>query len=153
MDDFKLSIDVEAMYKSDNEDGLLIDVNGNKIKKTEAIINVGKVVYEHLESLQREEHKEHIGINEYIDSNINNISNSYKSLLVFLSENTKFILHLPDGKELSGGDLKEYVNSLSFEDIMHTGQCVRKFFLEEMDISLVFWHKSGFHAVMFFFRG
>ena len=152
MGDFMLNIDVEAMYKSDNEEGLVIDINGNAFKGTEAIHNVGREVYEHLKDLQREEIKEHVGINTFIEENINFFLECYKSLLTNLSENKNFILAFPDGVTLSGDLLNKHVSSSSLEDVMHMGQCVQSSLEDEMDISINIWHKSGFHAAMFFWE-
>jgi len=152
MGDFVLNIDVEAMYKSDNEDGLVIGINGNAFKGTEAIHNVGREVYEHLKDLQREEIKEHVGINAFIEENINFFFECYKSLLANLSENRNFILAFPDGVSLSGASLNEHVSSSSLEDVIHMGQCVQSSLEDEMDVSITIWHKSGFHAAMFFWE-
>lgn len=152
MGDFTLNIDVEAMYNSDNEDHLVIGINGNSFKGTESIYNVGREVYEHLKDLKKEEKKENININKFIEENINLFLECYKSIILTLSGNDNFTLALPNGVILSGNSLKAHINSSELEDVIHIGQCVMSSLEEEMDISVTLWHKSGFHAAMFFWE-
>ncbi|CAH1537746.1 hypothetical protein DA096_10745 [Vibrio rotiferianus] len=149
MKDFRLNIDIEATYGRNNEDGLIISLEGKSIKETEAIYSVGTYVYEHLEDLHKSEANEHSSINSFIEEKINFVIDLYRSLLIQLSEHNKFIISLPDERELVGTTLKEYAKSSSSENILHVGQFVQRMLAEEMDVHIIPWHESGYQAIMF----
>ncbi len=152
MENFTLNIDIDAMYKVESPDGLVLDREGKGFIQTESIYNVGLEVYEHLKDLHREDLNKNSSINEFVEGKIDLIIELYSSLLVKLSEINDFVISFPDGKELSGSALIEYVDSSSLEDIVHIGQCVIKGLADEMEVNVISWHRSGIHAVMFFWE-
>lgn len=152
MGKFTLNIDVESMYGIDNKDGLVIDREGKVFQETEAIYSVGKCVYEHICDLQKEEADQCYGINEFIEEKGSFIAEVYKRLILQLSDHGNFILSFPDGREIGGSDLREHVCTSSLDDIIHMGLCLEDALANEMEIRVIPWHKSGVHAVMFFWE-